>query len=537
MALYSVFHFPNVPLDQFDDYSSTLPPTDPTPLPSLLPLYEHSAFPPLPPLLLPAPPLLQVPPLLQAPPPYDDDAAYTPPALYRMRPMPPMAPQMGPPMPMGHPPGNLLESRFYAMNKRLQDWNNSAWPDREHGQWWAAFACEFFEDDAKITLIFTLEDGLKRYTIGRTLIPRYFRSIFESGVKEMYYLLRHPVREIYQQMPVLDCENLLLVTKHDKPIYAEVETEGRLICEFAMYDDPMLAPRIRNFHLELRNHQEFVPRSVLSNQDPLYQEAASVNITRQGLTSLTLNYLRLCVILEPMQQLMSQHKQYPNVPPRECLRNTLFQRFQRNAPQQIPGQAPPLPQPMMPPIQDDPPRAPPKRKRSRKGSQSGGGTPTGNSKKKNSTVSPAPTASTFALTSHVDVMVVGEPSMMGGEYGEEDERLISRLENTQYDPAAAHNPPPPHASAAPPGAQFVDVPPNWTGGQPPPGPLLPRPASSGTPHTPGSRIGTPMAAPNPGSVPAPVTEQRNSSASEAPGKSAGGTPESVASANGNINAS
>lgn len=36
-----------------------------------------------------------------------------------------------------------------------------------------------------------------------------------------------------------------------------------------------------------------------------------------------------------------------------------------------------------------------------------------------------------------DVMVVGEPSLMGGEFGEEDERMISRLENAQYDPQAA----------------------------------------------------------------------------------------------------
>lgn len=36
-----------------------------------------------------------------------------------------------------------------------------------------------------------------------------------------------------------------------------------------------------------------------------------------------------------------------------------------------------------------------------------------------------------------DVMVVGEPSLMGGEFGDEDERLITRLENTQYDAAAA----------------------------------------------------------------------------------------------------
>ena len=31
-----------------------------------------------------------------------------------------------------------------------------------------------------------------------------------------------------------------------------------------------------------------------------------------------------------------------------------------------------------------------------------------------------------------DVMLVGEPTLMGGELGEEDERVISRLENSQY---------------------------------------------------------------------------------------------------------
>ena len=40
-------------------------------------------------------------------------------------------------------------------------------------------------------------------------------------------------------------------------------------------------------------------------------------------------------------------------------------------------------------------------------------------------------------------MVVGEPSLMGGEFGEEDERLISRLENSQFDPAGLGHPGPP----------------------------------------------------------------------------------------------
>ena len=35
-----------------------------------------------------------------------------------------------------------------------------------------------------------------------------------------------------------------------------------------------------------------------------------------------------------------------------------------------------------------------------------------------------------------DVMVVGEPTLMGGEFGDEDERLITRLENSQFEPTA-----------------------------------------------------------------------------------------------------
>ena len=45
-----------------------------------------------------------------------------------------------------------------------------------------------------------------------------------------------------------------------------------------------------------------------------------------------------------------------------------------------------------------------------------------------------------------DVMVVGEPTLMGGEFGDEDERLITRLENSQFEPGDdpdGHCPPPP----------------------------------------------------------------------------------------------
>lgn len=46
-----------------------------------------------------------------------------------------------------------------------------------------------------------------------------------------------------------------------------------------------------------------------------------------------------------------------------------------------------------------------------------------------------------------DVMVVMEPTMMGGEYGDEDERFITRLENAQFDPSVQMT----MGSPAPPG--------------------------------------------------------------------------------------
>lgn len=294
--------------------------------------------------------------------------------------------------------------RLYELNKRLQQRS-----EESDNLWWDAFATEFFEDDATLTLTFCLEDGPKRYTIGRTLIPRYFRSIFEGGVTELYYSLKHPKESFHNTSITLDCDQCTMVTHHGKPMYTKVCTDGRLILEFT-FDDLM---RIKSWHFAVRAHRELIPRSVVamhSQQDPSMVETLSKNITRQGITNHTLNYLRLCVILEPMQELMSRHKAYA-LSPRDCLKTTLFQKWQRMV-------APPETQ-----------RAPNKR-RKRKGSQSGQNA-TANSAGSNKKRSPGPN---FSLATQVsDVMVVGEPSLMGGEFGDEDERLITRLENTQYD--------------------------------------------------------------------------------------------------------
>ena len=72
----------------------------------------------------------------------------------------------------------------------------------------------------------------------------------------------------------------------------QVCAEGRFIVEFT-FDDLM---RIKSWHFATRGVKELIPRSVVSlhmQQDPGLVEQLSKNITRQGLTNVTLNYLRV----------------------------------------------------------------------------------------------------------------------------------------------------------------------------------------------------------------------------------------------------
>lgn len=304
---------------------------------------------------------------------------------------------------MGQP-----DYRIHELNKRLQQRS-----EESDNLWWDAFATEFFEDDASLTLSFYLEDGPKRYTIGRTLVPRYFRSIFEGGVTDLYYILKHSKESFHNTSITLDCDQATMITHHGKPMFTKVVTEGRLILEFT-FDDLM---RIRSWHFQVRQHRELIPRSVIAmQQDPAMVEQISKNITRQGLTNYTLNFLRLCVILEPMQELMSRHKAY-GLNPRDCLKTTLFQKWQRMvAP---PGKGKP----------ENPRQAGKRRKRKSSAGTGGNMNPGGGGGKKRS---PGPQG--MPPSAPGDVMVVGEPTLMGGEFGDEDERLITRLENSQFEP-------------------------------------------------------------------------------------------------------
>lgn len=65
--------------------------------------------------------------------------------------------------------------------------------------------------------------------IGRTLIPRYFRSIFEGGVTELYFHMKHNKESFHNTSVTLDCDQCTMVTHHGKPMFTKVAGSSVII--------------------------------------------------------------------------------------------------------------------------------------------------------------------------------------------------------------------------------------------------------------------------------------------------------------------
>ncbi|GAA6085480.1 LIM domain-binding protein 2b isoform X1, partial [Tachysurus ichikawai] len=87
--------------------------------------------------------------------------------------------------------------------------------------WWDAFCTEFFEEDATLTLSFCLEDGPKTYTIGRALIPRFFSTLYEGGVYELFFELKHTKESFSSSTITVDCHQCTMITQHGKPTFTK----------------------------------------------------------------------------------------------------------------------------------------------------------------------------------------------------------------------------------------------------------------------------------------------------------------------------
>lgn len=59
--------------------------------------------------------------------------------------------------------------------------------------------------------------------IGRTLIPRYFSTVFEGGVTDLYYILKHSKESFHNSCITVDCDQCTMVTQHGKPMFTKVK--------------------------------------------------------------------------------------------------------------------------------------------------------------------------------------------------------------------------------------------------------------------------------------------------------------------------
>lgn len=62
--------------------------------------------------------------------------------------------------------------------------------------------------------------------IGRTLIPRYFSTVFEGGVTDLYYILKHSKESYHSSSITVDCEQCTMVSQHGKPMFTKVIGKG-----------------------------------------------------------------------------------------------------------------------------------------------------------------------------------------------------------------------------------------------------------------------------------------------------------------------
>jgi len=96
--------------------------------------------------------------------------------------------------------------------------------------------------------------------IGRVLIPRFFRTLFDGGVNEVYFQLKQ-TKEIFHNTTLsLDCEQASMITCFGKPPHIKVCTEGHLILEYT-FDDLM---RIKSWHFAIKQFRELIPRSIVA---------------------------------------------------------------------------------------------------------------------------------------------------------------------------------------------------------------------------------------------------------------------------------
>uniref|UniRef100_A0A1I8F2P1 LID domain-containing protein n=1 Tax=Macrostomum lignano TaxID=282301 RepID=A0A1I8F2P1_9PLAT len=255
----------------------------------------------------------------------------------------------------------------------------------------------------------------------------------------------------------------------------------RLVLEFAWNE----RARIRLWRMDIRGYNELLPRSHAQQQPPLPHQSGSNGpsclplstakpVSKAGLPPQVVHMLQASAVLEPMQAMMALQK-CSDLEPRECLKTDAAAALAANArrprgrcqqrircrraprrPAAVPAVTPGGVAVAAAPATSGKARGgagakvPRSRKRTKNTAENnsatggeakptGGGGRGGGGRKRNAGAAAAASGQARpSMPQPMDpaqpgeVMVVGEPGLMGGQACQEDERLITRLENSRF---------------------------------------------------------------------------------------------------------
>ncbi|XP_047124105.1 LIM domain-binding protein 2 [Hydra vulgaris] len=302
--------------------------------------------------------------------------------------------------------------KIHEFNKRLQ-----------HGAmkveqlWWDELINEFFEDMSTLTVHFKEKSHVRKYTIHRRLIPRFFRSLFDGGVAKIFFMVLETKENLLNSSVTLECKQSSMIVSYSKPNATKVHVDGNLSIEFS-FDEYM---RIRSWKFIVKEVLEMVPKSHVLNcaAEKAKLEEITKKITEFGFSPGAVQHLRIGVVLESMQKLMSRQKTF-GLSPRDALKSVVYENWQSHLLNQDYEQRTRL----WSGVPYDPVRAASvtnKRRKPRKPPSADAKTSKSKKLLSSNAIPPHP---------NPEILLVDEPILMGKF--DDDERIITRLENPTF---------------------------------------------------------------------------------------------------------
>uniref|UniRef100_A0AC35UFN4 LID domain-containing protein n=1 Tax=Rhabditophanes sp. KR3021 TaxID=114890 RepID=A0AC35UFN4_9BILA len=365
-----------------------------------------------------------------------------------------------------------LEIRFSELTKRLQEYSMSSFTQDETTKWFTAFGHEFFHDTANMSVLICDEVApFHPIVFSRSVIPKYFESLFKGGIGHIEFAPKVSFNEYAvpgQRHPlvILECEQLMMCVTYNSPTQMKVNTLVRLQIEYTPVDK--LGYQITGFHIEMRDCLDMAFKDGNVKNDPVMMNKLKVGYCHLGLTAGTLNLLKMTKILESMVPLMSCTKT-TSAPVKQSLGIVLDQKMrhahiqqqhaqmQKHAyEQQMRAQGMGRPFPGGPEMMNRPSEAPapPKKTTRKRNRKNGKDDPAPKAAKSVKTEAPdlPQNAPSFFPNGHPqsalhrpldglqgrrynEMLVVSEPAILDGEYGNNDERKIMRVENEHFQPS------------------------------------------------------------------------------------------------------